>query len=80
MCHKQAGPQGAGHTCAAAIQEGPPPPSVVFHRQLEVGQRNRDECCHDDEDEKHNGEDTVDGVHLRQSNCQTKASQRSNSA
>lgn len=38
---------------------------MVFHSQLEVGQRNRDERCDDDQDEKDDGQDAVDGVHLR---------------
>ena len=37
---------------------------MVLHRQLEVGERDRDERGHDDEDDEDDEEDGVDGVHL----------------
>ena len=37
---------------------------MVFHGQLEVGEGNCDECCHDDQDDEHDEQHGVDGVHL----------------
>ena len=51
-------------TCGAATQERSPPPGVVLHSQLEVGESNGDEGCHNDEDDEDDEEDGVDGVHL----------------
>lgn len=51
-------------TCGATTQEGAPPPGVVFHCQLEVGQSNGDEGCHYQQYDEDNEEDGVDGVHL----------------
>ena len=53
-----------GLTCGATTYKGAPPPGVILHRQLEVGQSYSDESCHNDEDDEDNEEDGVDGVHL----------------
>lgn len=53
-----------GHTCGAATHEGAPPPSVVLHGQLEVGEGDGDEGGDDDQDDEDDEEDGVDGVHL----------------
>ena len=51
-------------TSRAPAQEGSPPPGVVLHCQLEVGQGNGDEGGDNDEDDEDDEEDGVDGVHL----------------
>ena len=51
-------------TCGAATKERSPPPAVVFHCQLEVGQGDGDEGCDNDKDDEDDEEDGVDGVHL----------------
>ncbi len=56
-----------GLTGGAATHEGPPPPSVVFHSQLEVGQCDCDEGRHNQEDKEHYEEDGVDRIHLQAS-------------
>ena len=55
----------SGSTCGAATEEGAPPPAVVFHCQLEVGQSDGDEGRHNDQDDEHDAQDGVDGVHLQ---------------
>ena len=60
------------YTRGTAAQEGPPPPAVVFHRELEVRQRNGDERRHYDQDDEHQRQDAVDGVHLRRQQEQLK--------
>ena len=51
-------------TSGTTTQEGSPPPSMVFHCQLEVGEGNGDEGCDNDKDDEDNEEDGVDGVDL----------------
>ena len=53
-----------GLTCGAATQEGTPPPAVILHSQLEVGQRDCDEGRHNHKDYEDDAEDGVDRVHL----------------
>lgn len=52
-------------TRGAAAHDGAPPPAVVLHGELEVREGHRDECRHDDQDDEHDEQNTVDGVHLR---------------
>lgn len=40
----------------------PPPPSVVFSGELEVGQGHGDTCCHTEQYTKHDKQYTVQGV------------------
>ncbi len=51
-------------TCASAAEEAAPPPPVVFNSQLKVGEGDGDEGSHNKEDDEHDEENAVDGVHL----------------
>ena len=63
--HMRRGTSSTGLTSGAATHEGTPPPSVVLHGKLEVGQGDGDEGRHDDEDDEHDEQDAVDGVALQ---------------
>ena len=51
-------------TSRTTAHERAPPPLMVFHGQLEIGQRNADEGGHDDKDDEHDQQDAGDGVHF----------------
>ena len=51
-------------TCGAPTEEGPPPPCMVLHCQLKVGEGNCDEGRDNNKNDEDNEEDGVDGVHL----------------
>ena len=51
-------------TCGAPTEEGPPPPPVVLNCQLEVGQRDGDERCDQDQDDENDEQDAPHSVHL----------------
>jgi len=50
-----------GHSC---VNEGTPPPSVIFPRQLEVEQRHTDKGRHNNEKGESEEKDTEEGVDL----------------
>ena len=50
-----------GHSC---IDEGTPPPSVIFPRQLKVEQRHTDEGRHNNEEDEGKEKDAKKGVNL----------------
>ena len=50
--------------CGSPAEEGPPPPLVVLHCKLEVGQRDGNEGRDDDENHVDNEEDGPDDVDL----------------